>query len=179
MNARIAPARLRRLGPANWVVWKVVSLVSGTPDAQLFSTLGRAGGTYRGWLHFAGTVLRPGGRISRHETELVILRIAHLRGCDYEMDHHVRLGRRAGVTPDLLARVLAGPDAPGWNPRHRALLAGVDDLIATKNLTDDTWSALAAHLDERGMIEFVLLVGQYDMLATTIDTLRIGRDTFR
>ncbi|MFF0817300.1 carboxymuconolactone decarboxylase family protein [Rhodococcus sp. NPDC003318] len=179
MSARITPGRLRRLGPVNWAVWKVVSLVSGTPDAHLFSTLGRAGGTYRGWLHFGATFLRPGGRISRHETELVILRVAHLRGCDYEMDHHARLGRRAGVTPGHLARVLSGPDAPGWSPRHRALLAGVDDLITTKNLAEGTWSALAAHLDERGLIEFVLLVGQYDMLATTIDTLRIERDTFR
>ncbi|MGW0045383.1 carboxymuconolactone decarboxylase family protein [Rhodococcus sp. NPDC003348] len=179
MSARIAPGRLRRLGPVNWVVWRVVSLASGTPDAKVFSTLGRAGGTYRGWLHFAATVLRPGGRISRHETELVILRIAHLRGCDYEMDHHIRLGRRAGVTAELLARVLIGPDADGWSDRTRAMLAAVDELIGTKNIGDDTWSALAVHLDERGMIEFVLLVGQYDMLATTIDTLRIGRDTFR
>ncbi|MFD4292207.1 carboxymuconolactone decarboxylase family protein [Rhodococcus sp. NPDC058505] len=178
MTARIAPGRLRRLGPLNWMVWRVVSLASRTPDAQVFSTLGRAGGTYRGWLHFAGTVLRPGGRISRHETELVILRIAHLRGCDYEMDHHIRLGRRAGVTAELLARVLVGPDADGWSARHRAMLVAVDELVATRNIADNAWAALAEHLDDRGMIEFVLLVGQYDMLATTIDTLRIERDTF-
>ncbi|CRK52449.1 conserved hypothetical protein [Rhodococcus sp. RD6.2] len=179
MSARIEPGRLRRLGPANWVVWRVVSAASGTADAKLFSTLGRAGGTYRGWLHFAATVLRPGGRISRHETELVILRVAHLRDCTYEMDHHIRLGRRAGVTAELLANVLIGPSASGWSDRHRAMLAVVDDLIATKDVSDGAWAGLARHLDDRGMIEFVLLVGQYDMLATTITALRIDRDTFR
>lgn len=179
MSARIPPGRLRGLGPVNWVVWKVVSAVSRTDDAQLFSTLGRAGSTYRGWLHFAATVLMPGGRISRHETELVILRVAHLRGCDYEMDHHLRLSRRAGVTPELQARVLVGADAGGWSDRHRAMLAVVDELIESKDVDDAAWAALAAHLDERGMLEFVLLVGQYDMLATTIGTLRIGRDSFR
>ncbi|GAA4486951.1 carboxymuconolactone decarboxylase family protein [Rhodococcus olei] len=178
MTARIAPGRLRQLGPVNWALWRVLSIASGTRDAHLFSTLGRAGGTFRGWLHF-GAGLMPGGRISRHETELVILRVAHLRGCDYETDHHIRLGRRAGVTAEILARVLIGPDADGWGPRHRALLAAVDELITTKDLSDGTWSALAAHLGERRMIEFVLLVGQYDMLATTIGTLRIERDTFR
>lgn len=179
MSARIAPGRLRRLGPVNWLVWRVVSAASRTPDAKVFSTLGLAGGTYRGWLHFGATLLRPGGRISRHETELVILRVAHLRGCEYEMDHHVRLGRRAGVTAELLARVLLGPDADGWSDRHRAMLTAVDELVTTADLGDTTWSALAGHLDDRGMIEFVLLVGQYDMLATTIGTLRIERDTFR
>ncbi len=178
MSARIAPGRIRQLGPVNWAVWKVVSLVSRTDDAHLFSTLGRAGFTYRGWLHFAATVLMPGGRISRHETELVILRIAHLRGCDYEMDHHLRLSKRAGVTPELQARVLVGAGADGWSDRHRAMLAVVDELVATKDVGDAAWAALAANLDDRGMIEFVLLVGQYDMLATTIDTLRIGRDRF-
>ncbi|MFI6431465.1 carboxymuconolactone decarboxylase family protein [Rhodococcus oryzae] len=178
MSARITPGRVRQLGPINWVVWRVLSTVSGTPDAQLFSTLGRTKGTFRGWLHF-GAGLMPGGRISRHETELIILRVAHLRGCDYEMDHHIRLGMRAGVTPELLDRVLAGPEAPGWSDRQRAMLAAVDTLVATKDLDDAHWSALAAHLDERRMIEFLLLVGQYDMLATTIGTLRLDRDTFR
>ncbi|MGW4480453.1 carboxymuconolactone decarboxylase family protein [Rhodococcus triatomae] len=178
MTPRIPPGRLRRLGPVNWTVWRVVSLVSRTPDAQLFSTLGRAGGTYRGWLHFAATVLMPGGRISRHETELVIIRVAHLRGCDYEMDHHIRLSRRAGVTPEILARALIGSEADGWSDRHRAMLAAVDELITGKDLSDTAWAALSRHLNDRGMIEFVLLVGQYDMLATTITTLRIDRDTF-
>ncbi|MFC9787431.1 carboxymuconolactone decarboxylase family protein [Rhodococcus sp. NPDC127528] len=178
MSARITPGRLRELGPINWLLWQVLSAASGTRDAQLFSTLGRTKGTFRGWLHF-GAGLMPGGRISRHETELVILRVAHLRGCDYEMDHHIRLGRRAGVDAALLARVLAGPAAPGWSERHRALLTAVDELIATKNLGDEAWAALAAHFDERRMVEFVLLVGQYDMLATSIATLGVRRDTFR
>lgn len=178
MSPRIAPGRLRELGPLNWMLWRGLSVGSGTRDAHLFSTLGRTKGTFRGWLHF-GAGLMPGGRISRHETELIILRIAHLRGCDYEMDHHIRLGRRAGVTAELLERVLAGPSAPGWSERHRAMLSAVDALIATKDLGDDVWSALAAHFDDRRMVEFVLLVGQYDMLATSINTLRIERDTFR
>jgi hypothetical protein len=33
-----------------------------------------------------------------------------------------------------------------------------------------------AHLDEGQTIEFLLLVGHYEMLATTINTLRIESD---
>ncbi|MDV2474488.1 carboxymuconolactone decarboxylase family protein [Rhodococcus zopfii] len=175
MTPRITPGRFGQLGPVNWIAWRVLSLAAGTSDAHLFSTLGRAGGLFRGWLHYSGKLM-PGGRLPRHESELVILRVAHLRGCDYEMDHHVRLGRRAGVTAAILQRVIEGPGADGWSARHRALLAAVDELVTTKDLGDDTWAALADHLDDRRMIEFCLLVTQYDGLATTIGTLRIERD---
>ncbi|OQS15270.1 4-carboxymuconolactone decarboxylase [Nocardia donostiensis] len=174
---RISPGRFRELGPINWVVWQVLSRAAGTGDAQLFSTLGRSGGLFRGWLHFSGKLM-PGGRLSRYDTELVILRVAHLRGCEYETDHHIRLGRRAGVTEEILERVRAGADAPGWSDKHRALLAAVDQLVATRDIDDATWAGLAAHYDERRLIEIVLLINQYEGLAATITALRIRRDKF-
>ncbi|QBJ95797.1 carboxymuconolactone decarboxylase family protein [Rhodococcus sp. ABRD24] len=174
---RIQPGRFKDLGPVNWATWRVLSLGSRTRDAKLFSTLGRTGGLFRGWLHYSGVLmLLPGTKLSRFEIELVILRVAHLRDCEYEMDHHIRLGRRAGVTPQILERVLAGPSDPDWSPRHRAMLTAVDQLVTSKNVDDPEWSALAAHLDDRRLVEFCLLVTQYDGLATTIDTLRVQPD---
>ncbi|WP_378743292.1 carboxymuconolactone decarboxylase family protein [Nocardia brasiliensis] len=175
MRPRISPGRLRELGPINWVVWQVLSKAAGTDDAHLFSTLGRTGGLFRGWLHYSGKLM-PGGRLPRHESELVILRVAHLRGCEYEMDHHIRLGKRAGVTPEILDRLRTGPDAPGWSDKHRALLAAVDQLVRTRDLDDAHWASLAEHYDERSLIEIVLLVNQYEGLASTITALRIQRD---
>ncbi len=118
----------------------------------------------------------PGGQISRYETELIILRVAHLRQCSYEMDHHVRLGRRAGVTPGASRTGAGRPRCGGWDARRRAILTAVDQLVATDNLDDATWSALSTHFDDRRMIEFCFLVTQYEALATTIGTLRIERD---
>lgn len=175
---RIAPGGFRELGPLNWALCRVISLGAGTPDAHLFSTLGRTKGLFRGWLHFSAKLM-PGGKLPRHETELAILRIAHLRSCAYEMDHHIRLGRRAGVTPEILERVLAGPTAPGWNDTHRALLTVVDQLVDTKAVDDKAWAELAQHYDERKLIEIVLLIAQYDGLATTIGALGIQRDAHR
>ncbi|MGN2635567.1 carboxymuconolactone decarboxylase family protein [Nocardia takedensis] len=172
---RIAPGRLRELGPINWAVWQVLSRAAGTGDAHLFSTLGRTRGLFRGWLHYSGKLM-PGGRLPRHESELVILRVAHLRECDYETDHHIRLGRRAGITPEILTRIQAGPTAPDWSAKHRALLTAVDQIVRTRDLDDETWTLLSAHYDDRSLIEFVLLVNQYEGLASTITTLRIQRD---
>ncbi len=40
-------------------------------------------------------------------------------------------------------------------------------------MTDETWSRLSGLLDTRELIELVMLVGHYEMLAKTINTLRI------
>lgn len=172
---RIEPGRLRELGPVNWVAWQVLSRAAGTPDAHLFSTLGRTGGLFRGWLHFSGRLM-PGGKLRRYETELVILRVAHLRDCEYETDHHVRLGKRAGVTREILARLREGPGAAGWSDKERALLTAVDQLVRTRDIDDAAWSALSTHYDEQRLIEIVLLTNQYEGLASTITTLRIQTD---
>lgn len=173
---RVSPGGLRELGPVNWAVVRAMSLATGTDNAHIFATLGRSKGLFRGWLHFSSRMM-PFGELSRRETEMIIVRVAHLRGCDYELDHHLRLGAKAGLTPERIAAVLAGPEA-GWGDREAALLTATDELVADRDLRDGTWTALRRHLSERQAIAFVLLVGQYDMLATTIGTLRIERDEF-
>src|SRR5262249_4809353 len=155
------------LGPINWALCRVISRATGVPDAHLFSTLGRQRALFRAWMFFASRMM-PGGTISRHETELVILRVAHLRQCHYELDHHIRVGRRAGVGPELVERIFAGPGAEGWSDRHRALLSAVDALLQTRNIDDPGWDALRSHYREEQLVELCLLVGHYDMLATTI-----------
>ena len=175
VSPRITPGSRRDVGVVGWVVSAVSGRVSGTGPPNLFLTLGRHRRLFRGWLHFAGRLM-PGGRLPRRDTELVILRVAHLRGCAYELDHHVHLAARAGIGPADLDRVLAGPEADGWTDRERAVLVAVDELHARRDLTDATWDELSAHLDERARIELVMLVGHYEMLATTIAALRVQPD---
>ena len=172
---RIAPGSRGEVGPLNAGIAGIVGKVSRTNPPHLFLTMGRQRGLFRGWLRFAGKLM-PGGKLPRRETELVILRVAHLRSCRYEFDHHVRLGRRAGVTEADLERVLQGPEAEGWSPRERAILTAVDGLQRDRDLDDEAWAALREHLDERLTIELLLLAGHYDMLATFINTLRIQPD---
>lgn len=160
---------------ANWAFAQVSGCVTGTNPPNLFLTLGRHRRLFRGWLRFAGHLM-PGGRIDRRTTELVILRVAHLAGCEYELEHHRHLARRAKVTAPEVDRVLEGPDAAGWSDRERAVLAAVDELHADRDLGDATWEAVRSHLDDEQAIELVLLVGHYEILATAIRTLRIETD---
>lgn len=172
---RIAPGSRAQVGLFAWLLAQGSGLLAGTAPVSLFLILGRQRKLFRGWLRFANRLM-PRGTLPRRESELVILRVAHLRACRYEFDHHVRLGRRAGVTARDVAMVEEGPAAAGWTPRERALLAAVDMLHERQDLDDPTWSALRAQLDEAQCIEFCLLAGHYEMLATTITALRIQPD---
>jgi AhpD family alkylhydroperoxidase len=175
---RIAPGSRRELGLPIWAFTRIAGRVTRTAPPAVFTTLGRGRGLFWGWLHFAGRLM-PGGKLPRRETELVILRVAVLRDCAYEFDHHVRLGRRAGVTAADVDRVRVGSAAEGWNPGERLLLRATEELLATRDLADGTWAELRASYDERTVIEILLLVGHYDMLATTLRTLRLEPDAPR
>ena len=175
MTARIAPGTRRELGLPIWAFSRLAGRATRTAPPAIFTTLGRGRGLFWGWLHFAGRLM-PGGKLPRRETELVILRVASVRGCDYEFEHHVRLGKRAGVTAADVERVRAGSTADGWADHERLLLAVTEELLATRDLQDATWAELRAAYDERRVIELLLLVGHYDMLATTLTTLRLEPD---
>ena len=174
-EARLSPATLGELGWLNWLLCRVISRAAGTREAHLFTTLGRQRRLFRAWLRFAGGMM-PGGTIDRHETEIVILRVAKLRQCGYELDHHTRLAARAGIDAELLNRIFEGPSASGLTHRQRVLLTAVDELVERKDIRDDTWRALGAEYATPQLVELCLLVGHYEMLATTITALRIPRD---
>lgn len=171
---RIAPGGLKDLGLLNYGISTVAGRVIGGGRPHVFTTLGRQRKLFRAWLLFSGRLM-PRGRLPRRDSELVILRIATLRDCEYERRHHERLGRRAGLTGEQISH-LGDLEWSGWRSREVALLTAATRLVETKGLDDATWDALRVHLDDPDTIEFLLLCGQYDSLATTLLTLRVQPD---
>jgi len=168
---RIPPGGRRELGLVNTAISAVAGKVVGGPRPNIFTTLGRQRGLFRAWLWYSGRLM-PGGRLPRRETELVILHVAETRACEYELNHHRRIGRRVGLSADEITHA-GQPDWDGWSSRERALLTAAHQFVTTRDIDDPTWATLREHLDEATAIEFCLLCGQYDSLATTLMTLRV------
>jgi alkylhydroperoxidase family enzyme len=168
---RIPPGTRRTNGTINWTIARVLGVATRTGPPNLFTTLGRHRRLFRAWLRFAGRLM-PGGKLRRRDTEIVILRVARNANCEYERRHHVRLGKRAGLTEDEIART--GEDGvSGWGPRETALLRAADELHDARVLSDELFAELRTHLSEPELIELCLLVGHYEMLAMTINSLGI------
>lgn len=169
---RIAPGGLRDLGLPIWTFSRLAGRVTRSTPPAIFTTLGRHHRLFWAWLHFAGRLM-PGGRLPRADTELVILRVAAVRHNGYEFAHHAVIGRRAGLTAGDLERVRVGSGAQGWTARQGLLLRVAESLLQERDVDDALWAELRHLLDERACIELLLLVGHYDMLATTLHTLRL------
>jgi alkylhydroperoxidase family enzyme len=174
-TVRVPPARWPR-GPFAQVVAALAGRATRGDPPRLFTTLGHNPRLFRRWLPFSGALLY-GGELARTDRELVILRTAWRCGSWYEWAQHVELARRAGLAGADVERVAAGPEAPGWRDRQRLLLEAVDELHDRRVVTDATWAALAGMLDERQLIELCFLVGHYEMLAMTLNSLGVEPET--
>ncbi len=172
--ARITPGQLGQIGPVNVGVAHVLGMAAGTGPPNLFTTLARHRRLFRPWLRFAGRLM-PAGALPRTDSELVILRVAALTNCEYERSHHERLAHQAGLTADQVERAVNG-DESGWPPRQAAILAAVDELHTTHDLSDATWGSLQTHLTITELIELPMLVGHYTMLAMALNGLRVQPD---
>jgi alkylhydroperoxidase family enzyme len=177
-DPRVTPGTRSDIGWINWAIARVSGRVTGTAPPNLFLTLARHRKLFRGWLRFAGRLM-PRGTLPRKETELVILRVAHLRGSTYEFEHHVRLGRKVGLGEEVFEAVTRPTSEGTWTDGQRVILSAVDQLVSERDLDDETWTDLRSHLDERGCIELLMLVGHYEMLATFLETLRVPQDAPR
>ena len=147
------------------------------PNAEavnIFATLVRHPGLFRRWMPFAGKLLA--GKLPARDRELLILRTAWRCSSPYEWGQHVRLAKAAQISDEEIDRIVAGPDAPGWDPFDRTLLTAVDELHDDACISDATWSALTAQYDERQVIEVPMLVGQYHMVAFALNSLGVQRE---
>jgi alkylhydroperoxidase family enzyme len=179
VNSRIPEAPgLRDLGLVNWLVCKVVARRQHVPRAHLFTTLGQHRRLMWSWLPFGGVLMR-GGKLPTPDTELVILRVGHLRDSRYELQHHRRMARAAGLDDATQDRIFEGPGGPHFDQltdRQRVMLTAIDELVGTRTLSDATWAELSTQLDRPRLIEFVMLTCQYDALAATLSALRVPLD---
>ncbi|MBX7434876.1 carboxymuconolactone decarboxylase family protein [Mycobacterium sp. Y57] len=172
---RIPPGGRRELGLFGWLFCKLAARVTGVPEIHLFTVFAQHRRLFWSWAPFGGVLLRR-GRLPGRDTEVVILRVGHLRNSDYELQQHRRIALKRGVDQDTQAAVFAWPQADGLSSRDQALLTGVDELLATRMVSDETWQRLAGHLGRRQLMEFVMLVGQYDALAMWLNTLGVPMD---
>jgi alkylhydroperoxidase family enzyme len=172
---RISPGSRREIGFVNSAITRLIGVATRTGPPNVFTTLARNRRLFRRWLWFAGALM-PGGKLPRADTELVILRVAHNCGSDYEWGHHVRLGKRAGLDQATIERVRSGPGAPEWTDRQRMLLSAADELHADRFISDPTWTELEAALADAELIELCMLVGHYEMLAMTLNSLEVQPD---
>ena len=169
-SVRVAPAPAPP--PSARLLARLGGVVTGNDACRLFTTIGRHRRLSRWWLPFAGTLLWR-GLLPRADTELVVLRTAWNCQGWYEWVQHVPLAVRSGLTSTEIAATAESLLNPQWTPRQQVLLEAADQLHTTSVIDDSTWDRLSAQLTTEECIELCFVVGHYEMLAMTLNSLGV------
>ncbi|HWL65383.1 MAG TPA: carboxymuconolactone decarboxylase family protein [Actinomycetota bacterium] len=141
-------------------------------DLNIFTTLAHHPKLLKRWAQFGGTLLF-GGTLSGRDREMLILRTAWLCDAEYEWGQHVTIGLNSGLTEDEIERIHKEGAAGEWAENERALLQAADELHADHRISDETWKVLDSAYDYQQLIEICMVVGQYHMVAFTLNSLGI------
>ena len=121
-----------------------------------------------------GASLRYRGHLTDRSRELSILTVAARADSDFEWQSHYGIARSLGIGDDALAAIRSGVDPSSLtDPIERAVVGATTRLVDAADLTDDEYAELVAQIGEDGVIELVVLVGYYQLLARLLRVFRV------
>jgi AhpD family alkylhydroperoxidase len=161
-----------RISPVPYAEWdsealSVIAPGRRLPPSNVLGLLARHPALARAFLTFNAHLLGT-STLPPRTRELAILRMAWRRRCRYEWAQHVRIARRAGVTDEEIAQIRAGVATP--------VSRAVDELDEDSCLSDGTYQALAAELDDRQLMDLVFTIGTYALLAMAFNAFGVELD---
>jgi AhpD family alkylhydroperoxidase len=160
---------VNRIKPVPYAEWDIEALSVLSPGRKLppsnvLGLLARHPALARAFLTFNAHLLTT-STLPARTRELAILRIAWRRRCRYEWAQHVQIAWRAGVTDEEIAGIRAGAAT--------LISRAVDELDEDSCLSDETYRALAAELDDRQLMDLVFTIGTYSLLAAAFNTFGV------
>jgi AhpD family alkylhydroperoxidase len=109
--------------------------------------------------------------------ELAILQVAADAEARYEWVQHAAIARHVGVTDEQIAAVEAGRFAdPSLTDADRAVLLFAREVVAGPRVSDAAFVRVREQLSPREIVELLLTVGNYLMLARVMTTLELELD---
>ena len=129
-----------------------------------------------GPLQELGAAVRFATSFSDRAREVAILTVAAVTQCDYELYAHERVGAMAGLSRAELEGIRSGgfPHAVGVDPGEAMTCLVARRLAERRPLDDDDYAAAVGVLGEEKLLELVVLVGYYTMLAQMMSVFGVG-----
>jgi len=151
--------------------------LDAVPPLGVFRMMANAETAFRPWLRWGGVLL---GDLALDPLlrELAILRVARLTPhADYEWVQHVPIALAVGATEDQVAAVERGElDDGSLGERERAALRFTTEVVIDARASDASFEEIRELLSARELIELMMVIGQYMMLARVMATTELDLD---
>lgn len=155
---------------------KVQDALGRLPDLRIYRMVGHAETAFRPFLRLGGAILGQ-LELSPRLRELAILRVASLSRAEYEWVQHVSLALGAGVTQAQVESVERGDiDGEAFDAVERTVLRFTTEALERVHVSDETFRAAAKQLTPREIVELLLTIGYYRMVATLLETTEVDLD---
>jgi alkylhydroperoxidase family enzyme len=153
---RIPPVPVDELTPEQ------AELVGAYASLNFSRVMARHPALYRAFMPF-GEQLMARTSLPPRERQILILRTSGLCGETYETGHHAAISRNLGMTEVEVEAARTG--GPGLPASEETLLRMAEELVRDHCVSDATWARLAERYATPQLMEAVILVGDYTMLA--------------
>jgi alkylhydroperoxidase family enzyme len=174
-RVRVSPLKPEEMSLFVRMVIRIINTVGKLDASNLFMMLLRNFRLFKAWLGFAARMM-PYGEIDRRDTELMILRVGWNCRCRYEWGQHVDIGLRTALSEADIVQVTLGADAPDFEPRIKALMKACDEFHHERMVSVSTWAELEQHYSPRKLLEVLMLIGHYEMLAGVLNSTGLPLD---
>lgn len=151
--------------------------LSVVPPLNIFRMLGHAETVIQPYLRLGAAILGE-LELDAGLRELAILQVARQSEADYEWVQHVAIGLHAGLTDSQIAAVEHGriADDPALSETERAVLLFTEAVVGSPRMAGDTFQAVEERLSARQVVELLLTIGNYLMLARVMTVLELELD---
>lgn len=150
--------------------------LAAVPPINIFRMMANAETAFRPWLAFGGALLSS-LELDARLRELVILHVGRLSGAEYEWVQHVPIAQAVGASEEDVAAIERGEvEAESLGPDVRAALRLTTEVVRDVRASDESLAALREHLSPREVVELLLVIGQYMLVARVAETAGIEID---
>ncbi len=138
--------------------------------------LAQADSAFVPYLGFAGVLLAK-LELDPKLRELAILLVAARAGAEYEWIQHVGISKALGIDNEQISAVEHDDlKAACLNPDAQVLLRFTSEVLDRPRAEAETFAAISARFPPRQIVELLLVIGSYHMLARLMTTLDIDID---
>ena len=124
-----------------------------------------------------GTAILGRQKLSAKLRELAILRVAALSPARYEWVQHVPIAQATGAADAQIAALERGDiAADAFDPLECAVLRFTTEVVRDVRASDATFAELARRLSAQEIVELILTVGYYMMIARLLESTAVDLD---